>query len=76
MCGSSCGEDCSWREQFIRCYADLGRYVDIYPKIYKAWQQIETYMKKYCPTIYESIQGNKLFINIFVKSLIVATPQL
>ncbi|ELU11977.1 hypothetical protein CAPTEDRAFT_144235 [Capitella teleta] len=51
-----CTEGKTWKETFIHFYEDLGKYVDIYGSILKAWKQIEVYMEKNCPTIHKSIQ--------------------
>jgi len=53
-----CPDDLTWRENFAAWYRDFGKYWKVYKQIRRAWDQIESYMKKRCPAIYSSLQGS------------------
>ena len=47
----------SWKAVFTQWYHDYGKYINVYPAISKAWDQIEAYTQKNCPAIFSSLQG-------------------
>ena len=54
---SSCPEGQNWKSLFVSWYADMGRYIDVYLPIRKAWDQIEDVLQTHCKPIYDSLNG-------------------
>jgi F-box protein 3 len=53
---SVCPDGIKWKANFRNWYYSFGKYTDIYQQVFRAWKQIETYTKKYCPDIYRSLR--------------------
>lgn len=47
----------SWRELFRDFYADLGRYIDHYSTLRKAWDDLKSYLGQKCPRMIASLKG-------------------
>ncbi|XP_060767662.1 F-box only protein 3 isoform X3 [Neoarius graeffei] len=46
----------SWRELFHDFYADLGRYIDCYSTLKKAWDDLKFYLGQKCPRMIASLK--------------------
>lgn len=46
-----------WRSLFISTYADVGRYIDHYAAIKKAWDDLKKYLEPRCPRMVLSLKG-------------------
>ncbi|MCI4393241.1 hypothetical protein PGIGA_G00155130 [Pangasianodon gigas] len=46
----------SWRELFHDFYADLGRYIDYYSTLKKAWDDLKSYLGQKCPRMIASLK--------------------
>lgn len=47
----------SWKAIFIDIYADLGRYIQYYSTLKKAWDDLEKYLLQRCPRMINSLKG-------------------
>lgn len=47
----------SWRELFHDFYLDLGRYIDYYSTLKKAWDDLKSYLGQKCPRMIASLKG-------------------
>uniref|UniRef100_A0A674IT73 F-box only protein 3 n=1 Tax=Terrapene triunguis TaxID=2587831 RepID=A0A674IT73_9SAUR len=47
----------SWKAIFISIYSDLGRYIQYYATLKKAWDDIERYLGQRCPRMIGSLKG-------------------
>jgi len=48
----------TWKEYFAAWYHDFGKYWKIYKQIRGAWNQVEAYVERHCPSIHSSLQGS------------------
>ncbi|KTG41689.1 hypothetical protein cypCar_00027796, partial [Cyprinus carpio] len=46
----------SWKELFREYYADLGRYIDYYGILKKAWDDLKNYLNQKCPRMIASLK--------------------
>ncbi len=47
----------AWKELFRDYYADLGRYIDYYSTLKKAWDDLKNYLNQKCPRMIASLKG-------------------
>uniref|UniRef100_A0A673GBH7 Uncharacterized protein n=1 Tax=Sinocyclocheilus rhinocerous TaxID=307959 RepID=A0A673GBH7_9TELE len=47
----------AWKELFREYYADLGRYIDDYITLKKAWDDLKNYLNQKCPRMIASLKG-------------------
>lgn len=47
----------SWKAIFISTYSDLGRYIQYYATLKKAWDDLEKYLGQRCPRMIGSLKG-------------------
>lgn len=55
----------SWRELFRDFYADLGRYIEHYSTLKKAWDDLKSYLGQQCPRMIASLKGVFHFCFVF-----------
>ena len=53
----SCPEGLTWKETFVKTHKEYGRYITHYSNIRGAWNKIEKFLARYCPSILESLKG-------------------
>ena len=53
----SCPEGQTWKETFVKMHKEYGRYITHYSNIRGAWNKIEKFLARYCPSILESLKG-------------------
>lgn len=46
-----------WKSLFIDTYSDVGRYIDHYAAIKKAWDDLKKYLEPRCPRMVLSLKG-------------------
>uniref|UniRef100_A0A671L4Q7 F-box only protein 3-like n=1 Tax=Sinocyclocheilus anshuiensis TaxID=1608454 RepID=A0A671L4Q7_9TELE len=46
----------AWKELFREYYADLGRYIDYYKTLKKAWDDLKNYLNQKCPRMIASLK--------------------
>ncbi|KAI2662552.1 F-box only protein 3 [Labeo rohita] len=46
----------AWKELFREFYADLGRYIDYYSTLKKAWDDLKNYLNQKCPRMIASLK--------------------
>uniref|UniRef100_A0A8C1I729 F-box protein 3 n=1 Tax=Cyprinus carpio TaxID=7962 RepID=A0A8C1I729_CYPCA len=46
----------AWKELFREYYADLGRYIDYYSTLKKAWDDLKDYLNQKCPRMIASLK--------------------
>jgi hypothetical protein len=51
------GKSQCWRSLFIETYSDVGRYIDHYAAIKKAWRDLKKYLEPRCPRMVLSLKG-------------------
>ncbi|KAG2463064.1 FBX3 protein, partial [Polypterus senegalus] len=49
----------SWKHLFLNNYVDLGRYIDHYATLKKAWDDLKEYLNQKCPRMIISLKGVK-----------------
>lgn len=47
----------AWKELFREYYSDLGRYIDYYSTLKKAWDGLKNYLNQKCPRMIASLKG-------------------
>lgn len=47
----------TWKDLFRIYYADLGRYIEHYSTLKKAWDDLKMYLAERCPRMIESLKG-------------------
>lgn len=47
----------SWRDLFREFYAELGRYMDHYVILKRAWDALKAYLDQRCPRMIASLKG-------------------
>uniref|UniRef100_A0A6I8R7S3 F-box protein 3 n=1 Tax=Xenopus tropicalis TaxID=8364 RepID=A0A6I8R7S3_XENTR len=47
----------TWKETFITYYKDLGRYIEHYAKLKKAWDSLKQYLAERCPKMISSLKA-------------------
>uniref|UniRef100_A0A3B4ZZX6 F-box domain-containing protein n=1 Tax=Stegastes partitus TaxID=144197 RepID=A0A3B4ZZX6_9TELE len=48
----------SWYCLFRQYYTDLGRYIQYYPVLKRAWEQLKAFLQQRCPRMIASLKGN------------------
>ncbi|XP_007433281.1 F-box only protein 3 [Python bivittatus] len=48
----------SWKAIFIDMYADLGKYIQYYATLKKAWDDLEKYLLQHCPRMISSLKDS------------------
>lgn len=46
----------SWRGLFKEYYTDLGRYIQFYPALKRAWVELKRYLQQHCPRVIASLK--------------------
>lgn len=65
VCAPVCSADrlqsgVSWYCLFKQYYKDLGRYIQYYPVLKKAWDQLKSFLQQRCPRMIASLKGEHL----------------
>lgn len=48
----------SWYCLFKQYYRDLGRYMQYYPVLKRAWEQLKSFLQQTCPRMIASLKGD------------------
>lgn len=48
-----------WKSLFIDAYSDVGRYINHYAAIKKAWDDLKKYLEPRCPRMVLSLKGTR-----------------
>lgn len=61
----------AWKELFQEYYSDLGRYIDYYSTLKKAWDGLKNYLNQKCPRMIASLKGlsKPLLIQSYLEKL-------
>ncbi|MEQ2216200.1 hypothetical protein XENOCAPTIV_012340 [Xenoophorus captivus] len=66
----------SWYGLFKHYYSDLGRYIQYYVVLKKAWEKLKSFLQQRCPRMIVSLKGNRNRRQLHEETRTLLEPQL